>query len=55
MQQATRIADYTAFFNAEKGESGKRFGYLVEHDDTEKIFENPQEEATQKYISGDFG
>lgn len=47
MQQATRVADMTAFFNAEEGESGDRFGYLVEYDRTENILENPQEESTQ--------
>lgn len=55
MQQATRVADMTAFFNAEEGETGDRFGYLVEYDKTENIFENPQEESTQKYVSGHFG
>ena len=62
MQQASRVADMTAFFNAEEGESGDceasrrhRFGYLVEYDETENIFENPQEKSTQKYVSGHFG
>ena len=55
MQQATRVADMTAFFNAEAGDSGSRFGYLVEYDKTENIFENPQEESTKKYVSGHFG
>lgn len=55
MQQATRVADMTAFFNAEEGESGNRFGYLVEYDQTESIFENPQEESTKKYVGGHFG
>lgn len=55
MQQATRVADMTAFFNAEEGESGNRFGYLVEYDQTENIFENPQEESTKKYVGGHFG
>ena len=55
MQQATRVADMTAFFNAEEGESGNRFGYLVEYERTEHIFQNPQEESTQKYVSGHFG
>ena len=55
MQQASRVADMTAFFNAEEGESGNRFGYLVEYDRTEDIFENPQEESTQKYVGGHFG
>ncbi|MEO0847025.1 MAG: phosphate ABC transporter ATP-binding protein PstB [Cyanobacteria bacterium J06648_1] len=55
MQQATRVADMTAFFNAEAGEEGNRFGYLVEYNQTENIFDNPQEESTQKYVSGHFG
>ncbi|MBE9168106.1 phosphate ABC transporter ATP-binding protein [Pleurocapsales cyanobacterium LEGE 06147] len=55
MQQAVRVSDLTAFFNAEEGEKGNRFGYLVEYDKTEKIFENPQEEATREYVGGRFG
>ncbi|MEC4815333.1 MAG: phosphate ABC transporter ATP-binding protein PstB [Scytonema sp. PMC 1069.18] len=55
MQQATRVSDYTAFFNAEEGDNGKRFGYLVEYDRTESIFESPQAEETKEYVSGKFG
>ncbi len=55
MQQATRVADFTAFFNAEAGNQGKRFGYLVEYGKTEQIFDSPQEESTQQYVSGNFG
>ncbi len=55
MQQASRIADHTAFFNAKATDGGKRFGYLVEYDETQNIFQNPQEEATQMYVSGRFG
>jgi phosphate transport system ATP-binding protein len=55
MQQASRVADYTAFFNAEAGPGGSRFGYLVEYDRTERIFNSPQEQATQDYVSGRFG
>jgi len=54
MQQASRVSDRTAFFNAEAIEGGKQ-GYLVEYDDTETIFQNPKEEATQQYVSGAFG
>jgi phosphate transport system ATP-binding protein len=54
MQQASRVADYTAFFNVRVVES-KRQGYLAEVDVTEVIFQNPQEEATQQYVSGRFG
>lgn len=55
MQQASRVADYTAFFNAEATDDGKRNGYLVEYDATEKIFQSPTEEATKQYVSGRFG
>lgn len=56
MQQATRVADMTAFFNAEAiGEKGNKIGYLVEFDRTEKIFSDPREEATRDYVSGRFG
>nr|MDF0366714.1 phosphate ABC transporter ATP-binding protein PstB [Nodosilinea sp. TSF1-S3] len=55
MQQASRVADYTAFFNAEALEGGKRVGYLVEVDKTEKIFSNPQDQRTLDYVSGKFG
>lgn len=55
MQQASRVSDLTAFFNAEEGEQGSRFGYLVEYDKTDKIFTEPQEEATKQYVSGRFG
>lgn len=55
MQQASRVADYTAFFNVNTTEKGNRQGYLVECDRTENIFQNPQEEATMEYISGRFG
>ena len=55
MQQAARISDMTAFFTAEEEEKGNRFGYLVEYDTTQKIFETPQQKMTQEYVSGHFG
>jgi phosphate transport system ATP-binding protein len=55
MQQASRVADLTGFFNAEAGEGGSRFGYLVEYDRTENIFNAPKQQATQDYVSGRFG
>ncbi len=55
MQQASRVADYTAFFNAEALEGGKRVGYLVEVDKTETIFSSPQDQRTSDYVSGKFG
>ena len=56
MQQAVRVSDKTAFFNAEavEGESGK-VGYLVEFNDTDKIFNAPSQQATKDYVSGRFG
>ncbi|WP_346291028.1 phosphate ABC transporter ATP-binding protein PstB [Sphaerothrix gracilis] len=55
MQQASRVSDKTAFFNAEATDQGGKVGYLVEFDDTQKIFSNPQQEQTRDYVSGRFG
>jgi phosphate transport system ATP-binding protein len=52
MQQAARASDLTAFFNLE--ESGKP-GRLVEIGQTETIFTNPTQKATEDYVSGRFG
>ena len=46
MQQAGRVSDYTAFMY---------LGELVEYGPTKQIFENPQNELTERYISGKFG
>jgi phosphate transport system ATP-binding protein len=46
MQQAARVADYTAFFH---------LGDLIEFNETEKIFVNPKEQKTEDYITGRFG
>jgi phosphate transport system ATP-binding protein len=52
MQQAARVSEYTGFFNL----SGVgRPGRLVEFNPTEKIFSNPDQKATEDYISGRFG
>ena len=51
MQQAARASDFTAFFNMDED----RAGYLVEYDDTAKIFTNPEKKLTEDYISGRFG
>jgi phosphate transport system ATP-binding protein len=53
MQQATRVADETAFFSVDISQGG-RTGYLVEFGLTEQIFSDPQEELTQQYVSGEF-
>ena len=52
MQQAARVSDKTAFFNLSA--TGKP-GRLIELNDTNKIFSNPTEKATEDYISGRFG
>ena len=56
MQQALRVSDMTAFFNAEAVEGGSgKVGYLVEFNETEMIFNSPSQQATQDYVSGRFG
>ncbi|MFC4246917.1 phosphate ABC transporter ATP-binding protein PstB [Natribaculum luteum] len=47
MQQAARISDKTAVFLTG--------GELVEFDDTTKIFENPESQRVEDYITGKFG
>ena len=52
MQQAARVSDRTAFFNiAGTGKPGK----LIELGDTQTIFQNPTQKATEDYVSGRFG
>ena len=46
MQQATRVADKTAFF---------LLGELVEYGDTTQIFGSPVDKRTENYITGRFG
>ena len=46
MQQAVRISDKTAFF---------LLGEVVEFNDTDTLFSNPQEKKTEDYITGRFG
>ena len=56
MQQAVRVSDMTAFFNAEAVEGGSgKVGYLVEFNETETIFNSPTQQMTQDYVSGRFG
>jgi phosphate transport system ATP-binding protein len=52
MQQAARVSDMTAFFNlSAQGKPGR----LIEIGTTDKIFSNPDQKATEDYISGRFG
>jgi phosphate transport system ATP-binding protein len=46
LQQAARVADYTAFF---------LLGRLIEFAETDKIFTAPSDERTEDYITGRFG
>jgi phosphate transport system ATP-binding protein len=46
MQQAARVADFTAFF---------LMGYMVELDKTETMFTKPSDKRTEDYITGRFG
>ena len=46
MQQAQRVADYTAFMY---------LGELIEFGETRQIFEHPQQELTKNYVEGHFG
>ena len=46
MQQAVRISDRTAFF---------LLGELVECDDTQQLFSQPQDQRAEDYITGRFG
>lgn len=52
MQQAKRLADYTAFMLIEPFE---RYGQLVEFAPTREIFEDAKEERTRDYVAGRFG
>jgi len=46
MQQASRASDYTGFMY---------LGELVEFGDTTQVFERPEKDLTEKYITGRFG
>jgi phosphate transport system ATP-binding protein len=46
MQEAARVSDFTAFLY---------IGELIEYGSTKDIFENPKNELTEKYITGEFG
>ncbi len=56
MQQAARVSDKTAFYSVEVNEtSDTRTGILVEYDLTEKMFSNPSDQRTERYVTGRFG
>lgn len=53
LHQALRVADKTAFMYVDTSRGG-RTGYLVEYGNTRELFENPQQQYTKQYISGEF-
>ena len=52
MQQAARVSHKTAFMLSDERNIG---GFLVEFDESNRIFTNPQDERTEAYITGRFG
>jgi phosphate transport system ATP-binding protein len=46
MQQAARVANSTVFMLD---------GEVIEHDETNKVFTNPSDERTERYVTGKFG
>lgn len=46
LQQASRISDYTAFLH---------LGHIIEYNSTVNVFTNPRMQATEDYVSGNFG
>jgi phosphate transport system ATP-binding protein len=46
MQQAARVANSTVFMLD---------GEVIEHDETSKLFTNPADERTERYVTGKFG
>ncbi|MEQ9462913.1 MAG: phosphate ABC transporter ATP-binding protein PstB [Haliea sp.] len=46
MQQAARVSDMTAFMY---------MGKLIEYDDTDTLFTNPEQKQTEDYITGRYG
>jgi phosphate transport system ATP-binding protein len=51
MQQAARASDVTAFMTM----GDDRAGYIVETDETARIFTQPKHQLTEDYVSGRFG
>ncbi|MFJ5110541.1 phosphate ABC transporter ATP-binding protein [Streptomyces sp. NPDC088551] len=51
MQQAARVSDTCAFFLAEQGTPG----VIVEHGDTDAMFNAPRDTRTADYVNGRFG
>ena len=52
MQQAARVSDFTAFMLMQPD---KRYGELIEFAPTADLFNQPQDQRTEAYITGRFG
>ena len=46
MSQAARMSDYSMF---------RYLAYLIEYDETQKMFTNPSDKRTEEYLTGQFG
>jgi len=55
LQQARRVADFTAFLTSAPAADGALVGRLVEFGTTEKIFSHPADQRTEAYVNGRFG
>ena len=56
MQQAARVSDKVAFFTTEVNSEGdRRTGVLVEFGRTAKMYSNPSDVRTERYVTGRFG
>ena len=51
MQQASRVSDYTAFFNTDES----RIGQMIEYGPTVQIFKSASNSSTRDYVQGRFG
>jgi len=53
LQQAQRVADYTGFLYVDTS-GGGRTGYLVEFNESKRLFDDPQHQHTKEYVRGEF-
>ena len=51
MQQASRVSDFTAFFNTDES----RIGQMIEYGPTVQIFKSASDPSTRDYVQGRFG
>jgi len=51
MQQAARVADFTAVMMMAQDRAGE----MIEYGPTREVFTNPREKRTEDYITGRFG